>query len=229
MPSAVKIHSLLAEQIGFQLRNRVLQELELLAERLKCVPQRARESVILRRLTRSEWEGLRLYGQITQPGAVAVLIVPPIQKTTLLQAQEGKDYHQKTSAHPLSELYPCATIPASSAGLQLSSPSLHMIPIYNSVTLFPSPLLRHELYTRLQAILTMERNARWRQASTYSQSIRDGVANEKSSHAYIIFADHDTIRRSDSTPLVVALWRLRLWEGQGWDSSKGDYGEWTAK
>ncbi|GJJ07286.1 hypothetical protein Clacol_001486 [Clathrus columnatus] len=223
VPYQIKIHSLLAEQIGHQLRNRVLRELDLLAERLRCSPQKAREVPILRKLTRIEWEEVKVSGRISQPGAVAVLIVPPVQKSTLSQIQE-RDF-KGLPLHPLSKLYLCCNtpIPDSSPALHTLQP-LNMVPLYNSVALFPSPHLRHQLRQRLQALLTVERKARWRETPTNSH----GNLEMKSSHAYILFSDHHTIQRSDSTSLAIALWRLRLWEGQGWDASNGHYNGWVA-
>lgn len=228
IPSTVKSHSLLSEQLDSQLRNRVLQELDLLADRLRCTPSRSRETIVVRKLTRSEWNGIKSSGWLSHPGAVAILIVPPVQKKTLLCAQEPQDY-QQSRISPLCQTYPNILIPnPSSTGSQpLLSPN--MIPVYNGVALFPSPRLRHELRQRLQILLTVERNARWRQnKAIFSEpSIsKDKDSKLKSSHAYIIFADHDTAQRSDSVPLAVALWRLRLWEGFGWDASRGDYGGW---
>ncbi|KAJ7086742.1 hypothetical protein C8R44DRAFT_991583 [Mycena epipterygia] len=75
----------LAEQIAHLLRLRVLQELQLLAEQLEALyrtrsgPAPARAPVI-RRLTRVEWGSLRTTGVIPHPGAIAVLIVPPVNR-----------------------------------------------------------------------------------------------------------------------------------------------------
>lgn len=225
IPTTVKSHSLLSEQLVSQLRNRVLQELDLLADRLRCTPQKSRETFVVRKLTRSEWNDIKSSGRLSHPGAVAILIVPPVQKRTLLCAQEPRDY-QQSSLSPLCEIYPNILIPNSSFADSQPPLSPNIIPVYNGVALFPLPSLRHELHQKLQMVLTVERKARWRQKeASFSKPIMD-KDKQKSSHAYVIFADHDTVQRSDSVPLTIALWRLRLWEGFGWNSSRGDYGGW---
>lgn len=225
IPFSVKSHSLLSEQLGYQLRNRVLQELDLLADRLRCTPSKSRETIVVRKLTRSEWNDIKSSGWLSHPGAVAILIVPPVQKKTLLCAQEPQDFQQSR----ICQIYPNVLIPNSSSTGSQALLSPNMIPVYDGAALFPSPRLRHELRQRLQILLTVERKARWQQKKAIFQEpsiIKDQDSKLKSSHAYIIFADHDTAQRSDSVPLVIALWRLRLWEGFGWDASKGDYGGW---
>jgi hypothetical protein len=39
--------------------------------------------------------------------------------------------------------------------------------------------------------------------------------DEKMSHAFLICSDADTLLRADAVPLLVALWRVRMWEGGG--------------
>ncbi|KAF7355155.1 hypothetical protein MSAN_01431200 [Mycena sanguinolenta] len=75
----------LGEYITHLLRLRILQELYLLAKHLEALyrtrsgPTAPRPS-ILRRLTRAEWGQLRTTGALPYPGAIAVLIVPPVNR-----------------------------------------------------------------------------------------------------------------------------------------------------
>ncbi|KAJ6509958.1 hypothetical protein C8R47DRAFT_1314593 [Mycena vitilis] len=75
----------LGEHVAHLLRLRVLQELLLLARALEALyhtrtgPAPARPPV-LRRLTRAEWTQLRTTGILPQPGALAVLVVPPVNR-----------------------------------------------------------------------------------------------------------------------------------------------------
>ncbi|KAJ7179847.1 hypothetical protein C8R43DRAFT_1117196 [Mycena crocata] len=75
----------LTEHITHLLRLRVLQELQLLASRLTTLyrartgPASARPPLI-RRLTRAEWGALRETGIVPQPDALAVLVVPPVNR-----------------------------------------------------------------------------------------------------------------------------------------------------
>ncbi|KAJ7228805.1 hypothetical protein GGX14DRAFT_509584 [Mycena pura] len=75
----------LAEQIAHLLRLRVLQELLLIVKELKNLYRvRADPSLgpplVVRRLTRAEWGMLKTTGVLPHPGALAVLVVPPVNR-----------------------------------------------------------------------------------------------------------------------------------------------------
>src|ERR1700722_13739276 len=74
------VHSLITSQIGFLLRQRVLQEFEILAEAVQRRPRGAKENSVLRRLTREEFKRLRATGVISYPEAIAVIVVPPLNR-----------------------------------------------------------------------------------------------------------------------------------------------------
>jgi hypothetical protein len=229
-PSKLQVHSLLATQISYQLRLRVLQELEFLAESLRCAPQESRENTILRRLTRTEWVEVKTTGRIPQSGAVAVLVVPPINKRTLYESHETQTSCVLPILPPLSILHQSQVVESTYTG---SLPT-HQVPYYNGLSLFPSSCLRLRLYKALQRVLLVERQARWRQntpsvVSNWSPSYsNDKPGREKSSHAYMLRSDRNTVRRTDSARLAIALWRIRMWEGQGWEAELGSYGGWMA-
>ncbi|KAF8504216.1 hypothetical protein JB92DRAFT_2738255 [Gautieria morchelliformis] len=229
-PSKLQVHSLLATQIGHQLRLKVLQELELLAESLRCAPQESRENTILRRLTRTEWVEVKTTGRISQSGAVAVLVVPPINKRTLYESHKAQSSRVLPTLPPLSILHQ-GQVPESTYTGSLPT---QQVPYYNGLSLFPSACLRLRLYKALQMVLLVERRARWRQnipsqVSNCSPSYSNNKSRgEKSSHAYLLRSDRNTVRRTDSARLAIALWRIRMWEGQGWEAELGSYGGWTA-
>ena len=90
----------------------------------------------------------------------------------------------------------------------------HKIPLYNSISLFPSPTQRAALHRRLCAILKEDTITRWNQIDrpepkNYSQPNRD---ESKSSHAFLVYSDGSTVKRADTVPLAIAMWRLRMWE-----------------
>ncbi|KAJ6599212.1 hypothetical protein DFH09DRAFT_1356307 [Mycena vulgaris] len=75
----------LAEQIGHLLRLRVLQELQLIAEELEMLYNTRTGAAPARpptisRLTRAEWGTLRTTGAVPHPGALAILVVPPVNR-----------------------------------------------------------------------------------------------------------------------------------------------------
>ena len=114
------------------------------------------------------------------------------------------------------------------------------IPLYNSVPLFPARAQRAALHLALNRLLNLERRARWRHqhaeprqatqagAQTDVRSDQDHFGttkkrargDDKASHAYVLYSTADTVLRVDTVPLAIALWRLRLWEGGGWQNAQ---------
>nr|GAT54005.1 predicted protein [Mycena chlorophos] len=71
----------LAEQVMHQLRLRILQEVFLLLRAMKHAPSsRATRPPIIRRLRRAEWMQLRETGVLPYPGALAVVVLPPVNR-----------------------------------------------------------------------------------------------------------------------------------------------------
>jgi hypothetical protein len=214
-----RLHPRLKDQIAHLLRLRILQELEILARRV--IPK-AKEphTPIIRRLTRAEWKTFRKAGTIPNPGAVAVLVVPPVKKSLLNGGTPDASPNPTQEIHasmvstkpspPLSVLYPASTTDA----IEMSGLATHRIPLYNSTSLFPSPTQRVALHQRLCAILKEDTVTRWNQTDrpkpkNESQLTKDEI---KSSHAFLIYSDGSTVKRADTVPLAIALWRLRMWE-----------------
>ncbi|KAI5119517.1 hypothetical protein M0805_002453 [Coniferiporia weirii] len=224
------LHSLLATQIGHQLRLRVLQELEMLSARLKAAPRKSVDDVVIRRLTRSEWTTLKSSGRIPWEGAICVIVVPPVNRDVQTKRRPQPDL----GALPSEELNLDARIPgkerppppALSALTLKESPTYeepldflevthlpHLrVPLYNGISLFPLQTQRAALHEKLCEALNVERSARWKEHKRTDKTLRD----EKSSHAFVVFSSAQTVTRADSAPLAVALWRVRMWEGGGW-------------
>lgn len=107
----------------------------------------------------------------------------------------------------------------SSAGL--SAHAEHRAPLYNGTTLFPSRTQRAALHKALCDVLLVERRARWREEGTSKSSPEKGDkwarGEAKASHAFVLCSNAKSIMRSDAVPLSIALWRLRMWEDDGWE------------
>lgn len=230
------------QHIDHLLRVRVLQELELLALRLQARPHRSDEIPVVRRLTRAEWKQIKETGVIPFENAAAVLVVPPVNKNPATKQRP----EPSTSAEPIEEdkrevpdkpLPPVATMHVTSPtppidalvkSEQFLPPA--KVPLYNGISAFPSRRQRAALHKALNDVLAVERRARWRETGrpdTKSASESNGESvetkdkwargDQKASHAYIIFSDAKTMLRADTVPLATALWRIRLWEGDGWE------------
>lgn len=217
--------SRLPDYIAHLLRLRVLQEFELLAERLEYrvktfKKQKAYSNVILRRLTRDEWGLMRSSGFIPYQNALAVLIVPPVNKDVVTRTRpkgsmsaaptEGDDY-TKLATRPLSVLMPV------SQNVDTELAPQAVVPLYNGTTAFPDRFQRSALYSILVRILVAERFEKKQLRSAGVPSPRnEGVESSKASHAFLLCSNEDTGKRGDVAGIARALWRLRMFEGEGW-------------
>ncbi|KAH9843925.1 uncharacterized protein C8Q71DRAFT_800784 [Rhodofomes roseus] len=236
----------LEEQVGHLLRVRILQELRVLVRHLKRRLEGATDAPLLRRLTRAEWKELKASGTIPQEDAVAVLVVPPVNKNPATRTRPepsmsslpppGAGVPNEDGGrprNPVSTLMPTTTSDAFEDG-KLSNILPHArVPLYNGVALFPDPQQRASCHKSLTELLHVERQARRREAAhsarqqgrseSASENAEPGSkdtarsrGDEKGSHAFLLRSNAKTILRADTVPLTIALWRLRMWEGQGW-------------
>jgi len=53
--------------------------------------------------------------------------------------------------------------------------------------------------------------------------------DQKASHAFLLYSDENTSRRVDTVPAAIALWRVRMWEGAGWEIYGGGNSGWELK
>ena len=226
----VTYSSRLPDYIAHLLRLRVLQEFELLAERLEYrvktfKKQKAYSTVILRRLTRAEWGLMRSSGFIPYQNALAVLIVPPVNKDVLTgtrpkgsmsAAPTELDDHTKPTTKPLSVLMPV------SQNVDNEMAPQAVVPLYNGTTAFPDRFQRSALYSILVRILVSERfekkQLQLREAGVSSPR-KEEVESSKASHAFLLCSNEDTGKRGDVAGVARALWRLRMFEGEGWQPS----------
>lgn len=226
------------DYIGHLLRLRILQELELLAERLQARPQGAEESPLLRRLTWKEFSVIRAGKPLEDQDAVAVLVVPPLNRDPATKTRPVPNASPLPPELPHLEVQPMAhTLPLSTM-CHVTSPKDYeglpdvitpmKVPLYNGVALFPSKAQRAALHERLCKVLLVERRARWRQHGvSESGSGRPATRrpNKVASPAFLLRSGAETVLRADTVPLAIALWRLRIWEGDSWERGEGT---WTA-
>lgn len=230
MSPELTLYSHLEQQVAHLLRLRVLQEFELLTERLEYAVKHHRNfgtSPVLRRLTREEWGLMRSTGSLPCQNAVAVLIVPPPNRNGLtkerpkgsLSALPPTDEHVLKNPPPTSILL-SAVEDSSNEEISNVLPPLQ-IPLYNSIAAFPSRSQRAALHALLLRILTAERFVKrfYAKQDPISQPIIKRDSSTKGSHAFLLCADENTVHRGDSTAVALALWRLRMYDSEGWGSS----------
>ncbi|KAG2369938.1 hypothetical protein BDR07DRAFT_1447317 [Suillus spraguei] len=209
---------LLSVRIGYQLRLRVLQELELLTKKLAGSPLEDPAATVLRRLTRSEWNVVRQTNSIPHRDAVALMVVPPVNRNP-----ETKEKPQPSAQLDIADIVQIDT-DSSETSSQLS-PLLPVAqaPLYHGLSLFPARPQRAALYEALCKLLQAERRARSRAhpalgSSQHEKSSR-ARGDAKGSHAFLLCSNQHTAKRADVVPLAIALWRLRMWEGQAYGSA----------
>jgi hypothetical protein len=239
---ALKLPPSLPEYIGRLLRLRILQELELLVERAQARPQGVEESPLLRRLSWREFSAVRAGKPLQDQDAVAILAVPPLNRDPVTKArpvpntsplpEPPLEEGQPTTPHkgdPLPVSTMCyALSPQDSQGLpDVMTPM--KVPLYNGIALFPSKAQRAALHERLCKLLMVERRARWRQHGPVSTSVtgdnRPVSRRQKNvaSPAFLLRSGPETVLRADTVPLAIALWRLRMWEGDSWERGEGTW------
>ena len=218
----------LPDYIAHLLRLRVLQEFELLAERLEYrvktfKKQKAYSTVILRRLTRAEWGLMRSSGFIPYQNALAVLILPPVNKDvvtgtrpkgSMSAAPTEVDDHMKPATRPLSVLMPV------SQNVDTELAPQAVVPLYNGTTAFPNRFQRSALYSILMRILVSERFEKKQLLEAGASPPKNkGEESSKASHAFLLCSNEETGERGDVAGVARALWRLRMFEGEGWQHS----------
>ncbi|EDR12502.1 uncharacterized protein LACBIDRAFT_311975 [Laccaria bicolor S238N-H82] len=211
----------LADQIAHLLRLRVLQELELLADRLHCGTGSRSDAgtsqTIIRKLTRSEWNDLKSSGSVPYDDALAILVVPPLNKHRVTKERpepsmsamppEEENVSFSKPLPPLSEmLYSPLDLSPPASVLPNLLPKLG-IPLYNGLTAFPNRSQRAALFALLTRLLGYERKMR------YLAGVRPAGEQSKASHAFLLRSNADSSKRGDAAAVAIALWRLRMFEG----------------
>ncbi|THV08709.1 hypothetical protein K435DRAFT_627812, partial [Dendrothele bispora CBS 962.96] len=218
-----QLHALLEDQIGHHLRLRVLQELQLVIDQLHFRPKHMASRTLVRRLTRSEWQRLNQDGLLDIPNALAVIVVPPLNKNTVTKkrpepsmstlppAQDGEsvtDVPRKRPDLPISVTHSQPSPHPSLCSDVISDLGSSQIPLYHGASLFPNTAHRAALHRLLCRILSLERKAR------YKKGITTGLKIDKdTSHAFVLMSDEHTAKVADIAAVCIALWRIKMFEG----------------
>ncbi|KAG1820318.1 uncharacterized protein BJ212DRAFT_1567544 [Suillus subaureus] len=213
---------LLSVRIGYQLRLRVLQELELLTKRLAASPLDDSEAAV------------RQTNSIPHKDAVALIVVPPVNRNP-----ETKEKPQPSAQLDIADIVQIDTDSSETSSRRLPPLSIiHPItdedpgspllpnaqaPLYHGLSLFPARPQRAALHKALCKLLEVERRSRSCALSASGSSKHEKSSrvrgDAKGSHAFLLCSNQHTTKRADVVPLAVALWRLRMWEGQAYGSA----------
>ncbi|KAG6855003.1 hypothetical protein C0991_005932 [Blastosporella zonata] len=244
---SVQAHPFLADHVAHLLRLRVLQELELLADHLDASNSKSKSKPrLLRRLTLSEWRIIVETGTIPHPGALAVLVVPPLQKDRITRLRPMPNMSAAppppdTLPPPKNPVVtpPCVLYPVRDAqwGRDVGEGVLpeERVPLYSGPVLFPERGQRAALHALLLRLLTIEHNSGRVHVHTKEggkAEKQDDNDKSKPSHAFLLSSDAETVLRGDTAAVAIALWRLRMFEDPGEDmtsESAATGWEWTRR
>ncbi|KZT43020.1 hypothetical protein SISSUDRAFT_802228 [Sistotremastrum suecicum HHB10207 ss-3] len=218
----IRLHAMFEEQVGSMLRERVIQELELLADRVRCVPKKfktkhlAQDMPVVRRLHRDEFADMRSSSKMMRSSlerVALVMVLPPIREASVSVAVEEirtssvKAEAARETDTPILEMI---NVQAGDA-IEESTEAQERIPWYNCVPMFPERTQRERLHTAMLNLLGSERKRLWRIPSTEKREGKPKAV--KHSHAIVLSSWSTVNPLPDVTPLSIALWRVAMWEG----------------
>lgn len=205
---SAEAHGLLAEQVMYQLQERVLQELELVFGQLVGLErhlQPSRDDYVVRQLADSEVESLRRQSLTDFSEDTLAIITFCADSNVPLEGV----------LQPMTLLFGAPTTSPLLSHLGEFQDDLlppHRVPVYNGRRLFPDPSRRTVMRSWLEKLC----------ASPDTTNAKDTVEAAKMETAFIIRNPRQMLeRRIDMAPLAVALWRIRLWDGEGWRAPQG--------
>lgn len=201
-------HGLLGDQVMYQLQERVLQELELVFEKYARLQRDSWPDHIVHQLSGHEVEDLtkqsrRALGEdtlaiITFPTDSDIPVDAPLPPMALLLSASAT-LTTMPMLSPLGEFHDDLLPP-------------HRLPVYNGGRLFPDPSRRNALRSWLEKL------------SAPAEAIKSKVTNQrgtrdaaKTETAFVIRNPRQLLECGvDMVPSAIALWRIRLWDGEGW-------------
>jgi hypothetical protein len=191
-------HSLLIEQVEDMLQRRLIQEIDIIFTRLAHSRHIVGdpEAMILRRMSQEELDTVEQIGAIGLKGVSAIII--------------GNDLSSQLSTSNAFKAFRMIRDTSVAGGSRL-------VPLYNTGAFLSSDNLARANIL-LRGILRTEANV---QSELPAIQVSE---DDRTQNAYLLFSTPETIVRADTVPVLIALWRLRLWAGQGWED--GLWGNW---
>lgn len=211
-------HDLLVEQIEHQLRHRVVQELELLLSRYMALPKHLRtskSSCLVRPLTKSELSDLKQHATLATDTETTAAIffsqTPQPECLTSNQLLESLAFF----VGPINNEAPTFRASSLTAESNLLQPP--RIPVYRARRLFPDHTQRDIVRSWLEKLSP---RVSLRQPDENDVPVLNSDLGKDSTHldtAYLIRNPRTMLESNiDTTSLAIALWRMRLWDGEGW-------------
>lgn len=201
-----EIHGLLEEQIESGLQARCVEEAQLLGTHLRTTARYKPgepAAFTIRRLTVTEYEAALKESIIHDSNAIAIVVAPKDDQVLGIGAEMSLQ----------SQFLLRGPLPSTSVGAE---PSIMLpaprVPIFEVTSMFKHPGNRASLRKALDLGLSAERNALRSVRRFQPAKIQKGLGAPYEPKAHDVYALCAS-RRADAVPLVIAFWRLRMWEG----------------
>ncbi|TFK43374.1 hypothetical protein BDQ12DRAFT_674864 [Crucibulum laeve] len=230
-------HPRLAEHAGHLLRLRVLQDLEVhgdqLGYALHATKKDAKYQPTVRRMTRQERATFQETGLIPFENAIAVIVAPPPANDPMagtppqpdmsaLPPPPGSERPSPLPELPLTTFH--ATSPTTNTPCKPSLPDIlpaAKVPLYNGESMFPNLGQRAALHAHLTRILGIESQRRKLYGKVHlfpvAEDNLDSLNGNDESDAFLLCSGDATAKYGDVTAVAISLWRVRMFEGGGWD------------
>jgi hypothetical protein len=204
--SGLKAHAKIIEQIECLMQRRLIQELELLRDRLQAAPHQAvnPDEPVTRALALEELDAIRLNNAGALAGGAAII-----------------SFKEPLDGMESSQIDESSTSPSRLVRDLSSYSSGRYVPLYDAFE-FLSADTHLAVQALLKEVLRIETRAQIKIARKggSAPSSRQLLPNDQEAPpAYLLRSTSQTLNRVDTVPVCIALWRLRLWAGQGWSDS----------
>lgn len=216
-------HDMLVEQVQNQLEERVVQELEIACRQYISLPVslRALSTGLVRALTDEEAQDMLSKSRLPDDTAQVAMVVFDDEKVE----DSPPDSSPPPSPGPFATLLPVhpplttPTLTASSSSVNYQKDELlppQRVPIYRASRIFG------DLAHRESARHWLDRFA----TKSISPAPKSGEdVGRKPSTAYLLSNPLAMIENKvDVSGVAIALWRLRLWDGDGWTAASKSFG-----
>jgi len=209
---SLKAHLKIPEQLEYLLHRRLIQELELLRDRLEAAPHQTANpgEWVIRALSLDELHSITTDKSGALPGVAAIIS---------FKEAVGNASASETDGSPIFSVHQIKDRSSVFFGRSL--------PLYDA-SRFLAADARQQVQALLKEILRIENRAhrKFLNKKSFPRSNLQLSCDEETPVGYLLRSTSQTLHRVDTVPVCIALWRLQLWNGQGWSDSF--WGPWEA-
>jgi len=158
--------------------------------------------------------------------AMAIIVLPPLNRNPeTKQRPQAADLSSLPDNSPAPQNFTRPPLPLCTLHPTLDEQPLpedipqstSRVPLYNAVPLFPNPDQRATLLSLLKRICLLEQRQRAAHADFGISEKLPKDDSQRSSHAFVLMSNEDITLTADMAAVGLALWRLPMFEGMGWE------------